>query len=151
MPWILLALIVPFGYATTTIAAIIMRPPAMDSLSFGAGFFLAPLPILFVAMLLADEFWVFGGSHLLSHHCPPCLPKQHQAFGASARRVQGFGPCCEPGDLSGDELLSQRRRRGWRLLPEIASENDGHAAERRFRFIAEAALFYRVLSFSAHF
>ena len=62
VPWILLALIVPFGYATTTIAAIIMRPPAMDSLSFSAGFFLAPLPILFVAMLLADEFWVFGGS-----------------------------------------------------------------------------------------
>ncbi len=61
VPWILLSLIVPFCYATTTIAAIIMRPPAMDSLSFGAGYFLTPLPIVFVAMFLADEYWVFGG------------------------------------------------------------------------------------------
>ncbi len=58
--WILIALVVPLGYATTTIAAALMRPPAMDSLSFSAGYFLAPVPILFVAMLAAGEFWVFG-------------------------------------------------------------------------------------------
>ena len=38
--WILIALVVPLGYATTTIAAALMRPPAMDSLSFSAGYFL---------------------------------------------------------------------------------------------------------------
>jgi drug/metabolite transporter (DMT)-like permease len=59
--WILIALIVPLGYATTTIAAAIMRPPAMDSLSFSAGYFLAPVPILFVAMIATGEFWAFGG------------------------------------------------------------------------------------------
>lgn len=60
--WILIALIVPLGYATTTIAAALMRPPAMDSLSFSAGYFLAPVPILLVAMLAAGEFWAFGGN-----------------------------------------------------------------------------------------
>ncbi|MBT5674596.1 MAG: DMT family transporter [Rhodospirillaceae bacterium] len=58
--WILIALIVPLGYATTTIAAALMRPPAMDSLSFSAGYFLAPVPILFIAMLATGEFWAFG-------------------------------------------------------------------------------------------
>ncbi len=57
--WILISLIVPLGYATTTIAAALMRPPAMDSLSFSAGYFLAPVPILFVAMLVTGEFWAF--------------------------------------------------------------------------------------------
>ncbi len=60
--WILISLIVPLGYATTTIAAALMRPPAMDSLSFSAGYFLAPVPILFVAMIAVGEFWAFGGS-----------------------------------------------------------------------------------------
>jgi len=59
--WILIALIVPLCYATTTIAAALMRPPAMDSLSFSAGYFLAPVPILFVAMFATGEFWAFGG------------------------------------------------------------------------------------------
>ena len=59
--WILVALIVPLGYAATTIAAALMRPPAMDSISFGAGFFIAPAPILLVAMIASGEFWAFGG------------------------------------------------------------------------------------------
>ncbi|MDP6473997.1 MAG: DMT family transporter [Alphaproteobacteria bacterium] len=58
--WILISLMVPLCYATTTIAAAIMRPPAMDSLSFSAGYFLTPLPILFVAMFAAGDFWAFG-------------------------------------------------------------------------------------------
>ena len=59
--WILVALIIPLCYATTTIAAAIMRPPAMDSMSFSAGYFLTPLPILFVAMFIAGDFWAFPG------------------------------------------------------------------------------------------
>ena len=60
--WVLIALLVPLGYATTTIAAALMRPPAMDSLAFSAGFFLAPLPILAVAMVARGDLWVFGGT-----------------------------------------------------------------------------------------
>ncbi|MEE8171687.1 MAG: DMT family transporter [Alphaproteobacteria bacterium] len=60
--WVLIALIVPLGYAATTIAAALMRPPAMDSLSFSAGYFLTVVPILFVAMLVAGEFWAFDGA-----------------------------------------------------------------------------------------
>jgi drug/metabolite transporter (DMT)-like permease len=60
--WALIALLVPLGYATTTIAAALMRPPAMDSLAFSAGFFLAPLPILVIAMVARGDLWVFGGS-----------------------------------------------------------------------------------------
>ena len=60
--WILIALLVPLGYATTTIAVALMRPPAMDSLSFSAGYFLAPLPILAIAMFAAGDFWTFGGA-----------------------------------------------------------------------------------------
>ena len=60
--WVLIALLVPLGYATTTIAAALMRPPAMDSLSFSAGFFLAPLPILAIAMFARGDLWAFSGS-----------------------------------------------------------------------------------------
>ncbi len=60
--WVLIALLVPLGYATTTIAAALMRPPAMDSLAFGAGFFLAPLPILVIAMVVRGDLWAFSGS-----------------------------------------------------------------------------------------
>lgn len=59
--WVLIALLVPLGYATTTIAAALMRPPAMDSLAFSAGFFLAPLPILAIAMVARGDLWAFGG------------------------------------------------------------------------------------------
>lgn len=59
--WILVALIVPLGYATTTIAAAIMRPPQMDTLAFCSGYFIAPVPILFIVMLATGEFWSFGG------------------------------------------------------------------------------------------
>ena len=60
--WILLGLIIPLGYATTAVSAALMRPPAMDSLSFSAGFFIAPVPLLFIAMIASGEFWAFGGS-----------------------------------------------------------------------------------------
>ena len=60
--WALIALIVPFGYAATTIAAVLMRPPAMDSISFSVGYFVTVVPILFVAMLVAGEFWAFDGA-----------------------------------------------------------------------------------------
>ena len=60
--WVLIALIVPFGYAATTIAAAIMRPPAMDSISFSAGYFIAVVPILFIVMLASGEFWAFDGT-----------------------------------------------------------------------------------------
>ena len=60
--WALIALIVPFGYAATTIAAVLMRPPAMDSISFSVGYFVTVVPILFGAMLVAGEFWAFDGA-----------------------------------------------------------------------------------------
>ena len=59
--WVLVAMIVPLGYAATTISAALMRPPAMDSLSFSAGFFIAPVPILFIAMIASGDMWVFSG------------------------------------------------------------------------------------------
>ena len=60
--WVLIALLVPLGYATTTISAALMRPPAMDSLAFSAGFFIAPLPLLAIAMVARGDLWAFGGS-----------------------------------------------------------------------------------------
>jgi drug/metabolite transporter (DMT)-like permease len=58
--WVLIAMIVPLGYAATTISAALMRPPAMDSLTFSAGFFIAPVPILFIAMIASGDIWVFS-------------------------------------------------------------------------------------------
>ena len=61
VPWILLALLLPAGYATTSLATALLRPPATDSLHFAFGFFFfGSLPIL-VAVAATDGWWWFEG------------------------------------------------------------------------------------------
>ncbi len=61
VPWILLALLLPVGYTTTSLATAIMRPPATDSLHFAFGFFFfGSLPIL-AAVAATDGWWWFEG------------------------------------------------------------------------------------------
>ena len=61
VPWILLALLLPLGYTTTSLATAIMRPPATDSLHFAFGFFFfGSLPIL-AAVAATDGWWWFEG------------------------------------------------------------------------------------------
>ena len=61
VPWILLSLLLPVGYTTTSLATAIMRPPATDSLHFAFGFFFfGSLPIL-AAVAATDGWWWFEG------------------------------------------------------------------------------------------
>ena len=61
VPWILLALLLPVGYATTSLATALLRPPATDSLHFAFGFFFfGSLPIL-AAVAATDGWWWFDG------------------------------------------------------------------------------------------
>ena len=61
VPWILLALLLPIGYATTSLATALMRPPATESLHFAFGyFFFGSLPILAV-VAATDGWWWFEG------------------------------------------------------------------------------------------
>ena len=61
VPWILLALLLPVGYATTSLATALLRPPATDSLHFAFGFFFfGSLPILAV-VAATDGWWWFEG------------------------------------------------------------------------------------------
>ena len=62
VPWILLALLLPIGYATTSLATALMRPPATESLHFAFGyFFFGTLPILGL-VALTDGWWWFDGT-----------------------------------------------------------------------------------------
>ena len=59
VPWILLTLLLPIGYTTTSLATALLRPPATDSLHFAFGFFFfGSLPILAVAAV-TDGWWWF--------------------------------------------------------------------------------------------
>ena len=59
VPWILLTLLLPIGYTTTSLATALLRPPATDSLHFAFGFFFfGSLPILAVAAA-TDGWWWF--------------------------------------------------------------------------------------------
>ena len=61
VPWILLALLLPVGYTTTSLATALLRPPATDSLHFAFGFFFfGSLPIL-VVVAATDGWWWFEG------------------------------------------------------------------------------------------
>ena len=61
VPWILLALLLPIGYTTTSLATALLRPPATDSLHFAFGFFFfGSLPML-VAVAATDGWWWFEG------------------------------------------------------------------------------------------
>ena len=61
VPWILLTLLLPIGYTTTSLATALLRPPATDSLHFAFGFFFfGSLPILAVAAA-TDGWWWFDG------------------------------------------------------------------------------------------
>ena len=61
VPWILLALVAPLGYAATTISAALLRPPASDSIPFSAGFFLGSAAVLAIVMFAAGQWWWFEG------------------------------------------------------------------------------------------
>ena len=61
VPWILLTLLLPIGYTTTSLATALLRPPATDSLHFAFGFFFfGSLPIL-AAVAATDGWWWFEG------------------------------------------------------------------------------------------
>ena len=61
VPWILLTLLLPIGYATTSLATALLRPPATESLHFAFGyFFFGSLPILAVTAA-TDGWWWFEG------------------------------------------------------------------------------------------
>ena len=61
VPWILLSLLLPIGYATTSLATALMRPPATESLHFAFGFFFfGSLPI-FAVTAVTDGWWWFEG------------------------------------------------------------------------------------------
>ena len=61
VPWILLALLLPVSYTTTSLATALLRPPATDSLHFAFGFFFfGSLPIL-AAVAATDGWWWFEG------------------------------------------------------------------------------------------
>ena len=61
VPWILLALLLPIGYTTTSLTTALLRPPATDSLHFAFGFFFfGSLPML-VAVAATDGWWWFEG------------------------------------------------------------------------------------------
>ena len=61
VPWILLALLLPVGYATTSLATALLRPPETDSLHFAFGFFFfGSLPIV-AAAAATDGWWWFEG------------------------------------------------------------------------------------------
>ena len=61
VPWILLTLLLPVGYATTSLATALLRPPATESLHFAFGFFFfGSLPILAV-VAATDGWWWFEG------------------------------------------------------------------------------------------
>lgn len=59
VPWILLAVGMPLGYAATSIAVALMRPPASGSAPFSAGFFLGAALVLLVVMLATGQTWWF--------------------------------------------------------------------------------------------
>ena len=62
VPWILLALLMPAGYAATSLATALLRPPATDSLHFTFGyFFFGSLPILAVVAATEGWWWFEGG------------------------------------------------------------------------------------------
>ena len=62
VPWILLALLLPLGYTTTSLATALLRPPETDSLHFSFGFFFfGSLPILAVAAATDGWWWFEGG------------------------------------------------------------------------------------------
>ncbi len=61
VPWILLTLMLPIGYATTSLATALLRPPATESLHFAFGFFFfGSLPILALTAA-TDGWWWFDG------------------------------------------------------------------------------------------
>ena len=61
VPWILLSLLLPIGYSTTSLATALMRPPATESLHFAFGFFFfGSLPI-FAVTAVTDGWWWFEG------------------------------------------------------------------------------------------
>ena len=62
VPWILLTLLLPVGYATTSLATALLRPPATESLHFAFGFFFfGSLPILAVVAATDGWWWFEGG------------------------------------------------------------------------------------------
>ena len=62
VPWIMLALLLPLGYTTTSLATALLRPPETDSLHFSFGFFFfGSLPILAVAAATDGWWWFEGG------------------------------------------------------------------------------------------
>ena len=62
VPWILLSLLLPLGYTTTSLATALLRPPETDSLHFSFGFFFfGSLPILAVAAGTDGWWWFEGG------------------------------------------------------------------------------------------